>query len=166
MALMPISISIGVLCGLWFFITTQVAWLVAWVGYAAWASFYFAGGNKDALSKSIAANLAGMIQGALFFWSWKELGGGSMLLLSAWIGVFCFVMTIEGNIKMLSAIPAQFVGAAVFFGNLGAHQGLITDTLINTAVCMVIGNCAGILSATAPGWFKAKSEEEAAVKNA
>ena len=115
MGLLPVSISIGVLCGLWFFITTQVAWLVAWVGYAAWASFYYAGGNKDGLFKSIAANIVGMVQGAIFFWSWKEFGGGSMVLLSVWIGVFCFVMTIEGNIGLLSAIPGQFVGAAVFF---------------------------------------------------
>ncbi len=162
MALLPVSISIGVLCGLWFFITTQVVWLVAWVGYAAWASFYYAGGNKDGLVKSIAANIVGMVQGALFFWSWKELGGGSMVLLSLWIGVFCFVMTIEGNISYLSAIPGQFVGAAVFFGNLGAHQGDIVLTLVNTAVCMLIGNFAGILSAKLPDMLK---KEEVVAKS-
>ncbi len=129
-ALLPISISIGVLCGSWFFVTTQVVWLVAWVGYAAWASFYYAGGNKDALLKSSVANLVGMGQGALFFWSWLQFGGGSMVLLSVWIGVFCFVMTIEANIGLLSAVPGQFVGAAVFFGNLGAHKGDIPLTLV------------------------------------
>ncbi len=158
MALLPVSISIGVLCGLWFFITTQVAWLVAWVGYAAWASFYYAGGNREGLYKSFAANVAGMVQGALFFWLWKQFGGGSMLLLSVWIGLFCFVMTIEGNVGLLSAIPGQFVGAAVFFGNLGAHQGDIVATLVNTCVCMLIGNCAGILSAKLPELFKKKEE--------
>ena len=81
-----------------------------------------------------------------------------MLLLSVWIGLFCFVMTIEGNFPFLSAIPGQFVGAAVFFGNLGAHQGDIMATLINTCVCMLIGNCAGILSARIPDWFKKKEE--------
>jgi hypothetical protein len=164
MALMPISISIGVLCGLWFFATTQVPWLVAWVGYAAWASFYYAGGNAEGLYKSFAANFAGMVQGALFFWLWKQFGGGSMLLLSVWIGAFCFVMTIEGNLGLLSAIPGQFVGAAVFFGNLGAHQGDIVSTLVNTCICMLIGNLAGILSAKLPDWFKKK--EEVATGNA
>jgi hypothetical protein len=158
MALLPISISIGVLCGLWFFATTQISWLVAWVGYAAWASFYYAGGNKEGLYKSFAANVAGMVQGAIFFLTWKQFGGGSMLLLSVWIGVFCFVMTIEGNIKLLAAIPGQFVGAAVFFGNLGAHQGDIFATLVNTCVCMLIGNLAGILSAKLPDFFKKEAE--------
>lgn len=158
MGLLPVSISIGVLCGLWFQITQWVPWLIAWVGYAAWASFYYAGGNKEALTKSIAANIAGMTQGALFFWLWLQFGGGSLILLSVWIGVFCFVMTIEGNIPLLSAIPGQFVGAAVFFGNLGAHEGAIPATLINTMVCMVIGNFAGILSAKLPDLFKAKQE--------
>lgn len=158
MALLPVSISIGVLCGLWFYLTTQISWLVAWVGYAAWASFYYAGGNSQALYKSYAANVAGMVQGALFFWLWLQFGGGSMALLSAWIGVFCFVMTIEGNISLLSAIPGQFVGAAVFFGNLGGHKGDIIVTLVNTAACMLIGNVAGIVSAKLPDWFKTKKE--------
>jgi len=156
MALLPVSISIGVLCGIWFHLTVMVPWLVAWVGYAAWASFYYAGGNQEALGKSIAANVAGMVQGALFFWLWVTFGGGNMILLSVWIGLFCFVMTIEGNIPLLSAIPGQFVGAAVFFGNLGAHKGDIVATLVNTFVCMLIGNLAGILSARLPDLFKKK----------
>lgn len=156
MALLPVSISIGVLCGIWFHITVMIPWLVAWVGYAAWASFYYAGGNQEALWKSIAANVAGMVQGALFFWLWVSFGGGNMLLLSAWIGLFCFVMTIEGNISLLSAIPGQFVGAAVFFGNLGGHKGDIVATLVNTFVCMLIGNFAGIISARLPDFFKKK----------
>ncbi|MBW1979608.1 MAG: DUF1097 domain-containing protein [Deltaproteobacteria bacterium] len=162
MALLPVSISIGILCALWFQITMWVPWLIAWVGYAAWASFYYAGGNKDALVKSIAANVAGMVQGALFYWLWLKFGGGNVILLSIWIGVFCFVMTIEGNIPLLSAIPGQFVGAAVFFGNLGGHKGEIAVTLVNTFVCMIIGNLAGILSAKLPDVFKKKEEAEEA----
>ncbi len=154
MALLPVSISIGILCALWFQITVMVPWLIAWIGYAAWASFYYAGGDKEALPKSIAANAAGMLQGAIFYWLWVKFGGGNMLLLSAWIGVFCFTMTIEGNIPILAALPGQFVGAAVFFGNLGAHEGDIWVTLLNTAVCMLIGNLAGILSAKLPDLFK------------
>jgi uncharacterized protein DUF1097 len=154
MALLPISISIGVLCGLWFHVTVLVPWLVAWVGYAAWASFYYAGGDTEALPKSIAANFAGMIQGALFFFVWTQIGGGSMIVLSIMIGIFCFVMTMEGNLSFLDKIPGQFVGAAAYFGNLGAHEGDIWVTLINTLVCMLIGNVAGLLSAKLPGIIK------------
>jgi hypothetical protein len=71
-------------------------------------------------------------------------------------------MTMEGNIPLLSAIPGQFVGAAVFFGNLGGHKGDIVITLVNTAVCMLIGNFAGILSAKLPGFFQKKEETEEA----
>ncbi|UCF00759.1 MAG: DUF1097 domain-containing protein [Deltaproteobacteria bacterium] len=162
MGLLPVSISIGVLCALWFQITVWVPWLMAWVGYAAWASFYYAGGDNAALGKSIAANVAGMVQGALFYWLWLKFGGGNLILLSAWIGVFCFTMTMEGNIPLLSAIPGQFVGAAVFFGNLGGHKGDIVVTLVNTFVCMLIGNLAGILSAKLPGFFQKKEEPEEA----
>lgn len=156
MALLPVSISIGVLCGVWFHITVLIPWLVAWVGFAGWSSFYYAGGDKAALPKSIAANTAGMVQGAIFFWLWMNFGAGSMILLSLLIGLYCFIMTIEGNISILSAIPGQFAGAAVFFGNLGGHKGDIADTLVSTFVCMAIGNLAGILSAKLPGMFVKK----------
>ncbi len=156
MSLLPVSLSIGVLCALWFQVTVWVPWLAAWVGYAAWASFYYAGGDEKALGKSIAANVAGMLQGAVFYWLWVKFGGGSLLLLSVWIGVFCFVMTMEGNIPLLSAIPGQFVGAAVFFGNLAVHGGDVPGTLLNTLVCMLIGNFAGLLSAKLPGVFARK----------
>jgi hypothetical protein len=66
---------------------------------------------------------------------------------------------LKETLGLLSAIPGQFVGAAVFFGNLGAHKGDITLTLVNTAVCMLIGNLAGILSAKLPEWFKPKEDE-------
>jgi len=154
MALLPVSISIGILCGLWFHVTVLAPWLTAWVGYAAWASFYYAGGDKAALPKSIAANIAGMVQGAVFFFLWIKFGGGSMILLSIWIGIFCFVMTMEGNVGLLSAIPGQFVAAAAYFGNLGKHEGDIWVTLLNTMVCMLIGNVAGLLSAELPNMFK------------
>jgi fatty acid desaturase len=163
MGLLAVSISIGILCGLWFQITIWTPWLVAWVGYAAWASFYYAGGNSEALPKSIAANFAGMIQGALFFWVWTKFGGGNMIVLSVLIGLFCFVMTMEGNIALLSAIPGQFIGAAAYFGNLGAHNGDIWLTLLNTMVCMLIGNLAGLLSAKLPELFK-KPETEVATE--
>jgi hypothetical protein len=97
-----------------------------------------------------------MLQGAVFFFLWTKFGAGNLVLLSVWIGVFCFVMTIEGNIPILAAIPGQFVGAAVFFGNLGAHKGDIWVTLLSTAVCMLIGNFAGLLSAKLPDLFKKK----------
>ena len=156
MALIPISISIGILCGLWFHFTVLIPWFIAWVGFVAWASFYYAGGNEAALSKSMFANIAGMLQGALFFWVWTSFGSGNMIFLSLLIALFCFVMTIEGNIPILSAIPGQFLGAAAYFGNLGAHNGEIWLTLLNTLICMVIGNLAGLLSAKLPELIRKK----------
>ncbi len=160
MALLPVSLSIGVLCGLWFQITAWQPWLIAWVGYAAWASFYYAGGDTEALPKSIASNVAGMVQGAVFFFIWTQIGNGNIILLSLIIGIYCFVMTFEGNIPLLSAIPGQFVGAAVYFGNLGAHENDIWVTLLNTFVCMLIGNFAGLLSAKLPELFKKPEMEK------
>lgn len=88
------------------------------------------------------------------FWTWTLFGGGNLVLVSIWIGVFCFVMTMEGNIALLSAIPGPFVGAAVLFGNLGGPNGDLVATLINTLICLLLGSLFGILSATLPDLFK------------
>lgn len=63
-------------------------------------------------------------------------------------------MTIEGNISFLSLIPGQFLGTAAFFGNLGGHKGDIVATLVNTFVCVLMGNVFGIVSAKLPEVFK------------
>jgi ABC-type phosphate/phosphonate transport system permease subunit len=158
MALFGLSLSIGVLAAIWFQITMWQPWLIAWVGFGGWASFYYAGGDVEGLKKSIAANVAGMTQGAIFFWLWTQFGGGNVYALSAIIGIYCFIMTFEGNIGLLAAIPGQFVGAAIFFANLGGHNGEIGTTLLNTFVIMIIGNLFGILSAKLPGFFAKKEE--------
>ena len=59
MALLPVSISIGILCGLWFQITVWNPWLIAWVDTRRGPVFTMRAGNKEALPKSIAANFAG-----------------------------------------------------------------------------------------------------------
>ncbi len=122
-ALFPVSLSIGVLCGLWFQVTIWVPWLAAWVGYAAWASFYFSGGDAPAVKKSYVANLAGMVQGLIFFWVWTQIGGGNMGLLSVLIGLFCFVMTMEGAFGLLATIPAPVRGGGGLLRQPGPAQG-------------------------------------------
>jgi hypothetical protein len=159
MALLPASIVIGILCGVWFHFTVLVPWFIAWVGFASMASFYYAGADAPALKKSVAANIAGMLQGAVFFFVWTKIGGGSMILLSVIIALLCFVMTFEGNIGLLVAIPGQFVGASVFFGNLGGHNGEIWVTLANTAACMILGNLLAMLMVVVTGAVS-KTEEE------
>jgi hypothetical protein len=111
--------------------------------------------------KSIAANGAGMVQGAVFSWLWIQFGGASAILGFIGIGVFSAVMTIDGDIPLLAAIPGQFARAAVCFGNLGRQKGDIRVTLANTPVCMLIGNSAGTLSAKLPGLFKQQKAQAA-----
>ncbi|MBF0529359.1 MAG: DUF1097 domain-containing protein, partial [Deltaproteobacteria bacterium] len=123
-----------------------------------WASYYYAGGDTKALHKSYIANVAGMLQGAIFLVIFGAIGGGSMHVLAILIGIYCFIMTMEGAIGLLSTIPGQFLGAAVYFGNLSAgatvHKGDIWYAMAHTAVIMLIGNLFGIVSAKAPGWFQ------------
>ena len=101
-------------------ITVIFPWLLAWVGYAAWVSFFYAGGDQKGFTNSLVANVAGMVQCAIFFWLWTKFGGG----------------------------------------NLSVHNGDIWGALLNAFVCMLIGNCAGLLSAM-PDLFVKKQQTDA-----
>jgi xanthine/uracil permease len=66
--LVALGISIGVLAGLftWFAVTvTSIgSWqapFVVWIGFAAWACFYAAGGGVPGLSKTLASLVAGAL---------------------------------------------------------------------------------------------------------
>ncbi len=96
-----------------------------------------------------------MVQGLIFFWVWTQIGGGNM----AFVRPDRPVLLRDdhgGAFGLLATIPAQFVGAAVFFGNLGLHKGDLVETIVHTAVCMLIGNLAGLLSAKLPTWFQSQ----------
>ena len=63
--LIALGISIGVLAGLWTVLALTVtsigAWqapLVVWIGFAAWACFYAAGGRLSGLTKAWAPTSA------------------------------------------------------------------------------------------------------------
>lgn len=129
--------------------------LVCRLGGLCWlGQLFYAGGDKNALMKSIPANIAGMVQGAFFFWFWMNFGGGSLVLLALVVGIFSFLMVMEANISLLSVIPGQFLGVAAFIGNLSGHKSEIVPTLVSSFVCVLIGNFAGIISAKLPELFK------------
>ncbi|MGA8209113.1 MAG: DUF1097 domain-containing protein [Nocardioidaceae bacterium] len=52
-----IAISVGVLAGLWTFVSVEVG-LITWVPFIAWACFFAAGGVPRGLREGLDANLA------------------------------------------------------------------------------------------------------------
>lgn len=132
--LIALGVSIGVLAGIFTWIGEFVdqvgsveAPFVAWVGFAAWACFYGAGGQATGLLKTLGANISGLAWGVLIVWAAVQLGSGSAVALALCVAVGAFGMCAQAFWAPLSFIPGAFVGAAFYFGN----GTLVLSTLIS-----------------------------------
>lgn len=146
MQLLPISLSIGILAGIWTYVSV-VFGLLTWPAFVGWAVFFFAGGNKEALGKALPPVLVGLILGYLTVLANTALNGDT-LILSILVTVLAFLMTFMMNIPLLATAPAAFAMAATYFG--------VGDP-IKAGIPLIIGLLLGYISVWIPGLF-AKAE--------
>jgi hypothetical protein len=141
MALLPLALSVGVLAAIWTFVSPMVE-ILTWPAFIGWAFFFVAGADARAVTK---AGLP-LASGALL--AWAAVAAGPTLGIYGIplaVGVAAFIMVAMGNQALFALIPAQFVGAAVFFG-AGA---VLVPTLISLAVGLIIGYVSVTLPALA-----------------
>ncbi|MBF0530959.1 MAG: DUF1097 domain-containing protein [Deltaproteobacteria bacterium] len=129
--------------------------VVAWPAFAGWACFFFCGGQIKDAPKSYICSLSGAIHSAVILFIWSQLTNSNVAVLPLFILVLGFTLTIEGATKLLSSIPAQFLGAAVYFGNMSG-KGL-WEALFHTAIMLLLGNIIGIISIVVPPLFQKKT---------
>jgi hypothetical protein len=134
--LIALGISIGVLAGLftWFAgtVTAIGSWktpFVVWVGFAAWACFYAAGGRRLGLQKTLAANVAGAVWGWAIVWAVGHTSS-SALVLGAFVAVAAFAMCVQAAWSVLGFIPGAFVGAAAYFGTGGLFWATVVSLVL------------------------------------
>jgi hypothetical protein len=134
--LIALGISIGVLAGLftWFAgtVTAIGSWktpFVVWVGFAAWACFYAAGGRRLGLQKTLAANVAGAVWGWAIVWAVGHTSS-SALGLGAFVAVAAFAMCVQAAWSVLGFIPGAFVGAAAYFGTGGLFWATVVSLVL------------------------------------
>ena len=128
------------LAGLWTVIALSVtsigAWeapLVVWIGFAAWATFYAAGGRLPGLSKALGSNVSGLLWGFALLWAATRVAEGSAVVLGVFVALAAFGMCVQAAVPVLAFIPGAFVGAAAFFGNGGVFWATLV-TLVAGAL--------------------------------
>jgi hypothetical protein len=147
-ALNAISVSVGLLVGLWCYATLGYLEpkVMTWITFLTWASFFAAGGGSGGLAKAIAGGFAGALVSAGVVLASGQLGGG---MQGMGLVIFCVLLAVLGwvlcqlsRISLLSFIPGAFVGAASFFG-AGAT---VDEKLFWVLVSIVCGAVMGYLS--------------------
>jgi len=151
-ALVALALSIGVLIAAWTYIALGVAALPVWAGIVAWGCFFAAGGKTTGLTKTIAANLSGVLWAFLALYASARFGGG-VPMLSLFVGIAAFMMVIQAKIPALSFIPGAFLGAATAVSVVVGASGTYTSTII----ALVAGAVFGYISELLAGAIGSKS---------
>jgi len=150
MQLFPLSLSIGILAGIWTYVSVVCGFLT-WPAFVGWAIFFFVGGNKEALVKAFPTVLTGLVLGYLTVVANTALSGSTMIL-SILVTVLAFIMTFMMNVPLLAAAPAAFAAAATFFG--------VGDPL-KAGIPLIIGLLLGYISVWIPELFASSNSSEA-----
>jgi len=152
--LMALALSIGVLIALWVKVGPMLFGSLAIAvpaGIVAWACFFAAGGKTTGLTKTIAANVSGVI------WVWLAMavmGAMSMGNLAfVFVGIVAFILVLQSKIAILSFIPGAFCGAAITAAS-GASD---IKGYAMVAVAMIVGAALGYVSEMAGGMLAKKA---------
>src|SRR5918994_5103803 len=137
-ALVALALSIGILIAGWTYLALGVAALPVWAGIIAWGCFFAAGGKTTGLTKTIAANLSGVVWAFLALYAAKSLGGG-VPVLSLCVGVAALFMVLQAKIPALSFIPGAFLGAATAVSVVVGAGAAFAKTIIALVAGAVLG---------------------------
>jgi hypothetical protein len=151
-ALVALALSIGILIAGWTYLALGVAALPVWAGIIAWGCFFAAGGKTTGLTKTIAANLSGVLWAFCALYLSTRFGGG-VPMLSLLVGIAAFIMVMQSKIPALSFIPGAFIGAATAVSVVVGASGTYTNTII----ALVAGAVFGYLSEMLAGALGPKS---------
>jgi hypothetical protein len=155
--LVALALSIGILIAGWTYVSLGVAALPVWAGIVAWGCFFAAGGKTAGLSKTILANLSGVLWAYLALTAWNSFGGG-VPVLSVLVGVAAFFMVLQAKIPALSFIPGAFLGAATAVSVVVGANGSWTKTII----ALIAGALLGYVSEQLAGAMTARARRAAA----
>jgi hypothetical protein len=167
-ALLALSLSVGILGGIWALIALWpiAGYALVWTGFIAAGSFFAAGGDTKAISKTIA----GMIYGAILAWIALLIIKNVAVPLpgAIWpaivVGVTVFCLPIIASIEWLSVVPANVYGYAAMAGYTleGKHLDTLTavdrtNPIVPTIVSIVLGAILGYLMGQFAGMLKPKA---------
>ena len=114
--LVALSVSIAVLGAIWAFLALGPLGgiVLVWAGFVAWGCFFHTGGDDQALVKTIAGNIYGVVIAwiALLIIVNVPVEGLGTVWPAIVVGVTVFFLVIVASIDKLSAVPAQVYGYA------------------------------------------------------
>ncbi len=147
----PLALSIGVLAGIWTFVSV-IAHLLTWPAFVGWALFFAGGGDSKSIGKCLAPGLLGIVLGFLVVKTMPFFSGAWFLPVA--VAVIAFIMVMVMSSQIFAFAPAAFAGCAVYFGSNG--------DIVAATIPFVLGILLGYVSAVLPNLTKNVHEKKAA----
>lgn len=130
--------------------------LQIWIVFIAWGSFFHCGGGEAGLKNSVVANIWGAICATVALVLIAKVGGNSLPVISAIVGVTVAVMILGAQVPLLAAIPAAVYGYAATAGYTLLTKGdalnfALTGPLPTVALSCIAGGVLGYVSGKIAG---------------
>ncbi len=150
--LLALSISVAVLGAVWAYLALGplAPYVLVWAGFITAGCFFAAGGDNNALVKT----LIGIIYGAIVGWiTLVVIAKVPMPALGTFwpalvVGVFVFFLVIVASIEQLSVVPANIYGFAMVVAytlSAGKMADIATASATNPLVLVVLSAIAGVI---------------------
>ncbi|OGV72857.1 MAG: hypothetical protein A3B82_00750 [Methylophilales bacterium RIFCSPHIGHO2_02_FULL_57_10] len=114
--LTALSVSIGVLGGLWAYLALGplAGMVLVWAGFIAWGCYFHTGGDTAALQKTIAGTVYGAVLGwvALLLVVNNPASLPDVIAAPVYVAVTVFLLVIVAGQTLLSVVPANVYGYA------------------------------------------------------
>ncbi|SJZ89145.1 Protein of unknown function [Cetobacterium ceti] len=112
-----LSLTTGILCGLWFWIGIKTH-IPVWMGFAGCTAFFAAGGiNNGGVKKALFSTLSGVFWAVIVIALSKHFNQEYIFAIIT--GVVTFFMCIQGQCKLFAFIPGTFIGGFSTFASNG-----------------------------------------------
>ncbi len=158
--LLALSISVAVLGAVWayFALGPLAPYVLVWAGFITAGCFFAAGGDNNALVKT----LIGIIYGAIVGWvTLVVIAKVPMPALGTFwpalvVGVFVFFLVIVASIEQLSVVPANIYGFAMVVAytlSAGKLADITTVGAANPLVLVILSAIAGVILGYLMGQF-------------
>ena len=174
--LVALSVSIAVLGAIWAFLALGPlgGFVLVWAGFVAWGCYFHSGGDNDALAKTIAGNVYGVVIAwiALLIIVNVPVEGLGTVWPAIVVGVTVFLLVIVASIDKLSAVPAQVYGYASTVAyslhqapdaesGMGPLDNLASASFQNPLVLLIVSMVIGALFGLASGKLAGALTKEA-----
>lgn len=180
--LVALSLSIGVLGGIWTFLALSplAGFVLVWAGFISWACFFHCGGDKKAVATTITGTAFGTLMAwiALLLIVNVQIEALGVVWIAIVVGVTAASLVIVASYAPLSAIPANVYGYAATFAyalqtpsvpgataadaGTGPLQNLVSVNFENPLILLPISFAIGAVFGYLSGQLGAAMTKEAA----